>query len=114
MAQNTENSVHSERDFPARTATDSGSSQERAIEHIHAHAERIKQREIETALTKLENQGSLTETQREAVTNMANELVAELITPPTQALQNVPSSNWSDVRVALELFDFDSLSNENR
>ena len=110
MTQNTENSVHSFQNRPSGRAVDSDSSRERAIEHIYAHAERIKQRELETALTKLENQGGLTESQREIITDIADTLVTELVAPPTQSLRNARSSERSDIQIALELFDPDSLS----
>ncbi|MGN8216492.1 MULTISPECIES: glutamyl-tRNA reductase [Halococcus] len=111
MTQSTENSVHSRRNHTSGRPVDPGPSRERAIEHIHAHAERIKQRELETAFTKLGNQGDLTEMQREIIADMADTLITELVAPPTQSLRNARSEDRSDVQTALELFDPDSLSN---
>lgn len=41
---------------------------------------------------------------------MADMLVEELVTPPTQSLRTSSSADGSDVRAALELFDPDALS----
>lgn len=114
MTQSAENGVQSRQNHPSGRAANPDSSRERAIEHIHAHAERIKQRELKKAFTKLENQGDLTESQREIITDMADTLVTELVAPPTQSLQNARASDRSDVQIALELFDPDSLSNEEQ
>ena len=85
-------------------------SRDRAVERIHAYASRIEQRELRTALTKLEHHGSLTDTQRTIIVDMADRLVDELVTPPTQSLRAASSADGSDVRAALELFDPDALS----
>jgi glutamyl-tRNA reductase len=112
MTHSTEDHAHSGRDHPTRNALGPGSPREHAIEHIHAHAERIKQRELETAFTKLKNQGDLTEAQREIIAQMADSLVAELVASPTQALRTARYSDRPDVQIALELFDSDSFSDE--
>lgn len=111
MTHTSENTTQSGQNRSGRQALDHDSSREQAIEHIHAHAKRIEQQELETAITKLENQGDFTEIQREIIADMANTLVAELVAPPTQSLRNACSSDQSDIQVALELFDPDSLSN---
>ena len=111
MTQSTENVAQSRENHPSGQAVAPDSSRERAIEHIHRRAERIKREELETAFTKLEKQGDLTESQREIIADMADTLVTELVAPPTQSLRNVRSSDRSEVQTALELFDPDSLSN---
>ncbi|WP_435079670.1 glutamyl-tRNA reductase [Halococcus sp. AFM35] len=111
MTQSAENTVQSRQNHQSGRAVEPDFSRERAIEHIHAHAERIKQRELDTVFAKLENQGELAESQREIIADMADTLVAELMAPPTQSLRNARSSDRSDVQTALELFDPDLLSN---
>ena len=115
MTHSPEGCTHTSREHPKEGALDPDSPpRERAIEHVRAHAERIKRRELETALTKLDGQGDLTRTQRETVARMADALVTELVAPPTQALRASQSPDRPDVRTALELFDPDSSPDEGR
>ena len=110
MTQSTKSSIHGSRNRASQRSDDSDVSREQAIEQIHAHADRIEQRELQTALTKLEHHGPFTDTQQTILIDMADTLVDELVTPPTQSLRNTSSVDRSDVRTALELFDPDILS----
>ncbi|EMA42547.1 glutamyl-tRNA reductase [Halococcus morrhuae DSM 1307] len=112
MTQSTENGGRDRPNRVSQRSADPNVSRERAIERLHAHADRIEQRELRTALTKLDQHGTLTDAQRAIVVDMADALVDELLAPPTQSLRNASSTDRSDVRTALELFDPDTLSNE--
>lgn len=112
MTQSTDNRGRDRRNRGSQRSVDPTVSRERAIERLHAHADRIEQRELRTALTKLDQHGTLTDAQRAIVVDMADALVDELLAPPTQSLRNASSTDRSDVRTALELFDPDTLSNE--
>lgn len=110
MTRSTESGVHDGRNRAPQRSGGSDVSRERAVERIHAHADRIEQRELRTAFTKLGHHGSLTDAQRTVIVDMADMLVEELVTPPTQSLRTSSSADGSDVRAALELFDPDALS----
>lgn len=110
MRQSTKNSTHGSWNRASQRSDESDVSREQAVEWIHAHADRIEQRELQTALTKLEHHGSLTDAQRTIIVDMADTLVDELVTPPTQSLRNASSADRSDIRTALGLFDSDGLS----
>lgn len=77
-----------------------------AIRGMYEGAERMKSRELERALTKLEAQGDLTEDQRETVEAMADSLVSQLLAPPTQSLREAAGEDdWTTIRTAMQLFD---------
>ncbi|ELZ01310.1 glutamyl-tRNA reductase [Natrialba chahannaoensis JCM 10990] len=77
------------------------------IAAMYESAARIKQRELETALSQLEDE-SFTPAQREVVETMADALVSQLLAPPTQSLREAAAEDdWSTINTALQLFDPD-------
>lgn len=77
-----------------------------AISAMYEGAERIKAREVGTALTKLEAQGDLTADQRETVKSLADALVSQLLAPPTKSLREAAGEDdWTTIQTAMELFD---------
>lgn len=77
-----------------------------AISTMYEAGERIKAREVETAISQLEAAGDLTDEQREAVESMADALVGQLLSAPTKSLREAAvEDDWSTIRTAMELFD---------
>ncbi|WP_206335421.1 glutamyl-tRNA reductase [Natronolimnobius sp. AArcel1] len=79
------------------------------IAAMYESAERLKQRELETAFSKLEANGDdLSPGQREIVQSMADALVSQLLAPPTKSLRDAAAEDdWSTINTALQLFDPD-------
>jgi len=81
---------------------------DRAIATMYESADRIKARELETTLSKLEEHGDLTEEQREAVESLADAVVGQLLAAPTKALRDAAGEDdWATINAALQLFDPD-------
>ncbi|MES3161914.1 MAG: glutamyl-tRNA reductase [Halorubrum sp.] len=77
-----------------------------AISAMYAGADRVKGRELDRALTKLDAQGDLTDEQRETVESMADALVGQLLAAPTRSLRDAAGEDdWETIRTALQLFD---------
>jgi len=77
-----------------------------AIRGMYEGAERMKARELDRALTKLEAQGELTDDQRETVEALADSLVSQLLAPPTKSLREAAGEDdWNTIQTAMELFD---------
>ncbi len=77
-----------------------------AISAMYAGADRVKAREVERAMSKLEAQGDLSDDQRETVENMADALVGQLLAAPTRSLRDAAGEDdWETIRTALQLFD---------
>jgi len=77
-----------------------------AISTMYEAAERIKAREVDTAVSQLESAGDLTDEQRAAVESMADALVGQLLSAPTKSLRDAAvDDDWSTIRTAMELFD---------
>ena len=77
-----------------------------AISGMYEGAERMKRRELDRALTKLDAQGELNESQRETVEAMADSLVSQLLAPPTRSLREAAGEDdWETIRTAMALFD---------
>ena len=77
-----------------------------AISTMYEAAERVKAREIETAVSQLEAAGDLTDDQRAAVESMADALVGQLLAAPTKSLREAAAEDdWETIRTAMELFD---------
>ncbi|AHG00252.1 glutamyl-tRNA reductase [Halostagnicola larsenii XH-48] len=77
---------------------------------MYESAERIKARELETAISRLEdeNRGELTDEQRDIVESMADSLVSQLLAPPTKSLREAAQEDdWRTINTALQLFDPD-------
>ncbi len=76
------------------------------IAAMYESAERVKRRELEEALSKLQARGDLTEEQREAVESMADALVGQLLAAPTRSLRDAAAEDdWTTINTALQLFD---------
>ncbi|WP_336024714.1 glutamyl-tRNA reductase [Halobellus salinisoli] len=79
-----------------------------AISTMYEAAERVKAREVDTAISRLESQGELTDEQRETVEAMADALVGQLLSPPTKSLREAAiEDDWSTIQTAMALFDPD-------
>lgn len=77
-----------------------------AISTMYESAERTKRREVETAVSKLEAQGDLTDEQRETVEALADSLVGQLLAAPTKSLREAASEDdWTTIQTAMQLFD---------
>ncbi|MDZ5811872.1 glutamyl-tRNA reductase [Halorubrum sp. AD140] len=77
-----------------------------AISAMYAGADRVKAREVDRAISRLEAQGGLTDEQRETVADMANALVGQLLAAPTSSLRDAAGEDdWETIRTALRLFD---------
>ncbi len=73
---------------------------------MHESADRVKRRELETALGKLETQGDLTDEQRETVAALADALVGQLMAAPTKSLREAAGEDdWETIATAIRLFD---------
>jgi glutamyl-tRNA reductase len=79
-----------------------------AIAAMHESAGRLRDREVSTALSRLEATGELTDDQREVVESLGDALVQKLLAPPTDSLRDAAEEDdWETIRTALELFDPD-------
>ena len=79
-----------------------------AVSAMYENAEALKRREVETALSKLEAQGELTERQRESVESLADALVGKLLAAPTKSLREAAAEDdWNTIQTAMRLFDPD-------
>jgi glutamyl-tRNA reductase len=77
-----------------------------AIGAMYESAERMKQREVDTALRKLESQGELTDEQSETVEALANTIVNQLLAAPTKSLREAAAEDdWTTIQTAMRLFD---------
>ncbi|WP_339102330.1 glutamyl-tRNA reductase [Haloterrigena salinisoli] len=77
------------------------------IAAMYESAERMKERELETALSRLDGE-EFSEQQREVVEAMADALVNQLLAPPTKSLREAAAEDdWSTINTALQLFDPD-------
>ncbi|MGM0604320.1 MAG: glutamyl-tRNA reductase [Halobacteriota archaeon] len=86
-----------------------------AISAMYESAERVKTREVATALTKLEANGELTDEQRETVEALADALVGQLLAAPTKSLREAAAEDdWTTIQTAMRLFDpgFDELTGD--
>jgi glutamyl-tRNA reductase len=78
------------------------------ISAMYESAERVKERELSEALSKLDAHGDLTDDQREIVDAMADALVSQLLAPPTKSLRDAAADDdWGTINTALQLFDPD-------
>lgn len=76
------------------------------IAAMYEGAETVKQRELSTALSKLESAGDLTDEQRDAVESLADALVGQLLAAPTKSLRDAAEcDDWSTINTALQLFN---------
>lgn len=76
------------------------------IAAMYEGAERIKQQELQTALSRLDADEELTAEQRETVESLADALVGQLLAAPTKSLRDAAErDDWSTINTALQLFD---------
>ena len=79
-----------------------------AISAMYESAERVKERELHTALSRLEAQGGLTDEQRDTVASLADALVGQLLAAPTKSLRDAAGEDdWTTIQTAMRLFDPD-------
>ncbi|MFB6126569.1 MAG: glutamyl-tRNA reductase [Halolamina sp.] len=77
-----------------------------AVSGMYEGAERVKSRELNKAVTKLEAQGELTADQRETVEDLADALVGQLLAAPTKSLREAAEEDdWTTIQTAMQLFD---------
>ena len=77
-----------------------------AISAMYESAEMVKERELRTAISRLESQGELTDEQRETVASLADALVGQLLAAPTKSLRDAAAEDdWTTIQTALGLFD---------
>jgi glutamyl-tRNA reductase len=75
---------------------------DQVISTMYESAERVRAREVETALSKLE----LDEEGEAIVESMADSIVSQLLAAPTKSLRDAAEEDdWGTIRTALELFD---------
>jgi len=78
------------------------------IAAMYESADRVKSREIETAVSKLEAEGDVSDRQREVIESLADALVGQLLAAPTKSLRDAAADDdWTTVHTALQLFDPD-------
>ena len=80
---------------------------DQVIAAMYEGAERMKRQEVRTAVSKLESEtgDEIAEAEREIVESMADALVGQLLSAPTQSLRDAAENDeWSTIRTALELF----------
>ncbi|MFB6094125.1 MAG: glutamyl-tRNA reductase [Halanaeroarchaeum sp.] len=76
------------------------------IAAMYEGADRIKHRELQTAVSELEAEGELTEAQRTVLESFADALVSQLLSAPTRALRDAAEDDdWSTIATAIRLFD---------
>ncbi|KTG09387.1 glutamyl-tRNA reductase [Haloprofundus marisrubri] len=77
-----------------------------AISAMYESAEAVKHREVQTALSKLDAQGEMTDEQRETVEALADALVGQLLAAPTKSLRDAAADDdWTTIQTAMQLFD---------
>ena len=77
-----------------------------AIAAMYESAERVKERELETAYARLTDGDSFTDEQREIVDAMADALVGQLLAAPTKSLREAAvEDDLETIETALQLFD---------
>jgi glutamyl-tRNA reductase len=75
------------------------------IAAMYENAERMKERELSRALSKLDTDG-VTDDQRAVVESLADTLVSQLLAAPTKSLRDAAEvDDWATINSALRLFD---------
>lgn len=76
------------------------------IAAMYTAADRIKDREVEAALNRLEAREALTEEGKAVVTDLADALVGQIMAAPTKSLREAAAADdWETIQTALMLFD---------
>jgi len=77
-----------------------------AISAMYEGAERVKQREVRTAMAKLDSHGEVTDEQREIIESLADSLVSQLLSAPTKSLRDAAANDdWTTIQTAMQLFN---------
>jgi glutamyl-tRNA reductase len=75
------------------------------IATMYENADRMKERELSRALSKLDTDG-MTDDQRAVVESLADTLVSQLLAAPTRSLRDAAEvDDWTTINSALRLFD---------
>ena len=81
---------------------------DRVIASMYEGAERIKNRELTTAISKLEHESDgdgISEAEQEILESMADALVGQLLSAPTRSIRDAAENDdWSTISTALGLF----------
>lgn len=78
---------------------------DQVIASMYENAERMKERELSRALSKLDSDG-VTDEQRAVVESLADTLVSQLLAAPTTSLRDAAEADdWTTINSALRLFD---------
>ncbi len=92
-----------DREFELLTEQYKRARADEAIAAMYEAAERIKEREVETALSHMEEPS---DQHREVLESMADSLVNQLLAAPTKSLREAAAEDdWSTIHTALQLFD---------
>ncbi len=95
-----------EREFDLLTEQYKRARADEVIATMYESAERLKERELETALSRLEATDGFTDEQAEIVRSMSDSLVGQLLAPPTKSLREAAAEDdWETINTALHLFD---------
>ena len=90
----------------AETGPGPGRCGDAAVERVRDRAAAIRDRELETALAKLDARGDLSPAEREAVARLADRLVDGLLAAPERRLRAAADRDDAEtVEAALELFE---------
>ena len=77
-----------------------------AISAMYAGADRVKAREVDRAVSRLEAHGEVSDVERETIEDLADSLVGQLLAAPTRSLRDAAGEDdWETIRTALKLFD---------
>ena len=77
-----------------------------AISTMYESAERLKQREVRTALAKLNANGEVTDEQEEIIESLADSLIGQLLSAPTKSLREAAAEDdWTTIQTAMQLFN---------
>lgn len=77
---------------------------ETVLERIRERGEQIRQEELQRALVRLEQQGDLTDAQREQVRQLTDRLVDRLLAVPESTLENASAESRETLRTVAGLF----------
>jgi glutamyl-tRNA reductase len=73
---------------------------------MYESAERVKNREVTTAVDKLEAHGELNDKQRDVIDSLADSLVGQLLSAPTKSLRDAAAEDdWTTIQTAMQLFN---------
>jgi len=77
------------------------------IAAMYEGAERVKDRQLQTAIARLDAGGNgVTDHEREVLESMADALVGQLLSPPTRRLREAAENDdWTTINTALQLFE---------